>query len=199
MSTRQVMTSRRAPTVLGAAAVPSPGYVRPLRLGLVPDDPRRALPRRRGADGRFRDPAQPPGAELPGAELQRHAPGRGARGGREPGQAGARPGAVGPGAGLGEVDLGRRPDDQRPGRGHLEEQRLQAAVRAAPVHRSPPTASTSGRRSKGASSANRGSSGGATASRSRSPGCGRSGTTRRSAPMRPASARARSSRPNRTT
>ncbi len=80
-------------------------------------------------------PSRFPRAEFPRAELQRHAPGRGPGGGGEPRAPGPRSGPVGARAVVGEVARGRRQDDQRPGRDAADEQRVQAAVRAPPLHR----------------------------------------------------------------
>ena len=118
---------------------------------------------------------RPPGAR---AQLQRRPAGRRAGGRRAARRAGARRRAVGAGAVLGEGPEDRRPHDQRPRRDDPHEQRVQAAVRAAAVHRSRRRLlRVAEARAASAPKAARGSSGAATASRSRSPGCGRPGTT----------------------
>ena len=121
------------------ARVPSAGDVRPLRLGLLADDPRRALPRRGGAD---RASTEPNYNVTPRAEVPVVAESKGkrvldlVRWGLVPSWAKS-------------ISVGDRMINAR-AETLLDEQRVQAAVRAAGAASSRPTASTSGRRSRAA-------------------------------------------------
>ena len=93
------------------------------------------------------------------------------------GPAGARPGALGARALVGEGPVDRRPSDQRPRRVGRDQGRVQAGVREAPGDRAGRRLLRVGEDRRARSRSSRGSSAGATASRSRSRDCGRSGTT----------------------
>ena len=166
--------------------------MRPLRLGLLPDDPGRAV----STWTRCRQP----GGEL-GAQTTTSRPGPTCRWWpRAHGAAGPRPGALGAGAVVGQGPRSRRPHDQRPRRADRRRATRTSGRSSGAAASSPPTASTSGRVGRGSESrSSRGSSAAATASRSRSRGCGRSGTTRARRRRAAASRRARSSPPSRTT